>query len=210
MSTVAQILLDTKTRYRHIYSDATVIGWLDIVQQKLWNIVPRDATPVTVTLNGTGQYALPTGIKRRNIKQVSMGPTGGTFTILPYRELHEVDGKGYSLLNNFIQVTEPTPTVPPTVNELHIFYDKVVPTPLASLPQTALPELDETYHELLTLGLLEMIAGARKDIKMKNNYGSEFNTLLGDFMIERIDDEPDYPSCKDELPRRARYGRTVE
>lgn len=213
MPTIQQIIDDAKNRYRHTYLENVIIGWLDTVHIKMWKIIPRDALPVVIILNGSGMYALPPGVQRRHIKRVTMGPQAGPFITLSYEDINEDQAIGYSVSGDFITLTEPKQPIVgvPITYILFIYFDKVIPTSLVGLAKTAKPEIDETFHEALTVGLLEMIAGARKDIKMKNNYASEFNALIGNFMLEAMDNDPEYPSCRDDLPRRAGFfnGRTM-
>lgn len=209
MKSSGQIMADAKTRYRHIYSDATIIGWFNIVLKELWKIVPRESFPATIALNGTQLYDLPNGIKRKHIKKVTKGVIGGTFTPLDFVEVNESSrANGYSLMANQIVIEEdPNNTIEYI---LMIYYQKTIPDEVTELNLSDPPDIDESYEELVTVALLERIASARKDIKMKNNYASDYQFLLGDFAMEALTEDPDYPSCRDELPRRSRYGISVE
>lgn len=204
MKSSKEIMEDAKTRYRHSYSEPIVIGWLNLVLKDLWKLVPRDTLPAIIMLNKTEIYDVPAGIKRKYIKKVTKGPITGPFVPLEYIELDEqITNNFYSILGNKLIVKEHED---PNVSELlFIYYDKVLPIEVTGENLDDPPDIDESHEELLTVGLLEKIAGARKDIKMKNNYTSDYQSLLGDFAMEALTEEPDYPSCKDELPRRARY-----
>lgn len=202
--TVQEILDDVKTRYRHIYTDEVVVEWLDKVHKRVYKLVPRDKTPIIITLDKSNSYALPVRLRRRWIKSVTMGIAGQKFNELTYRTREGTPGfDEYVLIEDTIVISENDDI--DNLYVLMIYYDKVIPDDLTTADLGAVPDLAEEHHEILIVGLLEIIAASRKDVKMKNNYAADYQLLVADFVVESHDQDPEYPGTRDMMPRRARY-----
>lgn len=204
MKTAREIMNEAKSRYRHTFGDPIIIPLLNTVIKDIWKKIPKESLPSTIVCNKSEIYPIPNGIRRRNIKRISYGKPTGRFTTLEPIVVEENLTFGYYVLTeNYIIIKEDQ--ISPDVYVLMVYYDKIDPNAITDQNLDDPVDLDEAYEEAAIVGLLEKITAMRKDVKMKNNYAAEYNVQLGDILIDAVDKDPDYPSCKDQLPRRGRY-----
>ncbi|MMZ56996.1 hypothetical protein D1872_189100 [compost metagenome] len=88
------------------------------------------------------------------------------------------------------------PTPDKDVQEgLALFY-YVYPDQLKETEMTAVPDLDNDFHQLLVYGALVQIAENFQDVAMVNNFTAKYNGLIQEF--QKVDDEtPDYHVVED-------------
>lgn len=199
MPAVQDLLSDVDTRYRNTFTPAQKVTWMNLVQRQIYQAVRHDAAPTKLwTIANQALYTLPSEVVVKNIEQVVLQDQNSNYIPLQFRKItDESTYQYYSTLNNQLFIY-PTPTQ--STLEIIIYHSKI-PTDLDSNKLYSKPDLDEDWHELLILGTLSRVAGARKDAVMKNNYDSDYQLLLDDYMFMNKVSDPDFTTPVDELPR---------
>ncbi|MOA40355.1 hypothetical protein D3C78_1622210 [compost metagenome] len=80
------------------------------------------------------------------------------------------------------------------------------PTEVTSSNVGYAPDLPTKYQEILKLGVLKRIAGARKDIQMRNNYDMEYQQKIDDILWQKKLKEPEWTVPTDVMPRAGNRG----
>jgi hypothetical protein len=181
---------------------------MDAVQRQIYQVVPKEALPYEfTTVVGFAFYVLPSNCDRFGIKEITLERSvgSGKFDTLPFISLESNQSispkaKFYSVQQDKLFLN-PLPTAEDEGRRVFILYNSR-PAALTTLDLTATPELEEDFHELLTLGVLEKIARARGEIDDKNNFASDYNLLFSNYKDIYKLRQPDYYKPNDNLPRR--------
>ncbi|MCM3746521.1 hypothetical protein M3223_04050 [Paenibacillus pasadenensis] len=214
MPTIQQLLDSVDLTYRNSFTSAQKVEWMDFTQRQIFQKVPKERTPYSFsTVDGTALYPLPADCDRFGIKEVTIetGLASDRYETLPFlsTESNIPVGQGsrfYSLLENMVFLN-PVPETQTAGRRVFILYNGR-PTALTGASPGAVPELEEDFHELLVLGCLERIARARGEIEDKNNFASDYNMLLQEYVRTYKLRQPEYYSPKDVMPQnRSRWGR---
>lgn len=208
--TWAEILTLANTNFRNTFTEGTKLIWLrnllGQIEQLKFN---RDINQAMFDITPDIQfYDLPTDCEKDDLigVEIETGSTTGIYKSIPYQDpAHSELSSFYSIINDMIFISEL-----PTEAKTGWFYY----IPLPDGPTTATlgnsPPIPSAFHELFVHGLCEKMAGARGDGVRKNNFKSDYDTLLADYLMNQLNSTPEYPSPKDTLPRRSGYdGRTV-
>lgn len=209
MATVAAAVLDDiKLRYRHTYTTAQVLVWMNEEQRELYEMLEIDApSPYTfTTLAGIPFYPLDSDLDVTKIKAVTL-QTSDSSTEKP--EFKEIDFKRnddrqyvggsetyYSILGpNGLFLNVPGGVQGDRIG--YIFCDAVA----VDIVEGGSIDLPIKYMEILKLGTLERIAAARKDIEMKTNYASDKQEKIESLLWLSKLKEPEWTSPIDVMPK---------
>lgn len=210
MPTVQELLNTINTTYRNTYSTKQKVEWMDTVQKQIYQKVPKEAPPYSfTTVSGFAFYALPSDCDRFGIKQFTIETKAGSgrYNTLDYLSIESTQNispqaQFYSVLqNNFF--INPIPTAETEGKNVYVIYNRR-PETLDPNNLDATPDLEEDYHELLVLGVLERIARARGEVEDKNNFASDYNVLFRQYENMYKLRQPEYYKTIDKLPKQRR------
>ncbi len=211
MPTVQQLLLDVNLRYRNTFTDAQKVTWMNYIQRQIFQTVRHEAAPFDFTLvSGQAYYPLPSDCDVKGIELVTLQVDSDTGTSADYEqldyrrkeELSNKEDKFYSIANGNIYIN-PLPNTTTAGRKVYIYYTKR-PAALSDANLSAVPDLEEDFHELLAYGVLEKIAEARKDVAMKNNFATSFAELFANYDEQYSMTDPEFVQPIDVLPRASR------
>lgn len=183
---VNEIIGDIRARYPISFEDSRIIEWLNIVQNEIWSEVAGDAVwEGRSEPNGTA-YRLPQEITFPHIHQVLID--GKPYT---YRDICDdvCDNIYYKIADNVMGLYP----APHEKVSLIIFYKKR-PSEICG-PESEV-DFNTDYAELLKYGVFAIMAKARADVALANNYTADFNNLLERVKREQTDSAPRYPVTK--------------
>lgn len=212
MPSVSDLLNTIDTTYRNSYSQAQKIQWINETQRQIFQSVKHEAPPHTfVTIANISQYDLPDDCDPKNIKSVVIqrgmypqydydNPSFDELQFVSIDSNRYIDRTGhwYSVVENSKIFLNP---LPETQNEglvVYVYYNKKP----AELTLNAVPDLEESFQELLILGCLERIARARGEYDDKNVFANDFQALLREYQKQYREPYPEYSTPKDMLPNR--------
>lgn len=215
MPTTTDILLDIDLRYRNTYSVAQKLVWFNEEQRELFDVLELDSPPYAfATVEGENLYPFPTDFDVSKIKTVSYqvgDSTNPNFINIEFKRNDDnvvaTNSVWYTIVSDsfFLYV----PTSVPADRTVYIYCDSD-PTEVTEANITSAPDLPTKYQEILKLGVLKRIAGARKDIQMRNNYDMEYQQKLEDILWLRKLAEPEWTSPNDVMPKMGRGWRRGE
>lgn len=212
MPSVSDLLNTIDTTYRNSYSQAQKIQWMNETQRQIFQSVKHEAPPHTfTTIANISQYDLPADCDPKNIKSVVIqrgmypqydydNPSFDELQFVSIDSNRYIDRTGhwYSVVENSKIFLNP---LPETQNEglvVYVYYNKKP----AALTINSVPDLEESFHELLILGCLERIARARGEYDDKNVFANDFQALLREYQKQYREPYPEYSTPKDMLPNR--------
>lgn len=212
MPTVSDLLNTVDTTYRNSYSQSQKIQWMNETQRQIFQLVKHEAPPHTfVTIADISQYDLPDDCDPKNIKSVviqrGMYPQYDydkesfwelQFVSIDSNQYIDRVGRWYSVVENSKIFLNPLPTTNTEGLIVYVYYNKKP----AALTLNAVPELEESFQELLILGCLERIARARGEYDDKNVFANDFQALLREYQKQYREPYPEYSPPKDMLPNR--------
>lgn len=216
MSTTGQILMNVKI-YRNTYTDDQIVGWMDTVQRQIFQDVPHEAPPyVFTTIADFAFYALPADCDPFGVKQVTIETKPGTekYKTLPFLSVESTvqlsaSSEFYSVQGNENLYLNPLPTTETEGKKVYVIYTKR-PATLSTAALSAVPDLQEDFHELIELGAKARVARERGEVTDKNNFEADFQELFHKYQKRYMKVYPEYPVTRDVMPRRSRYrGRSV-
>lgn len=184
-----EILDEIAEKYPHGLSNDSVIRKINNVQNELFRTTFRQGTMSIYNLQeGVFAYTLP--FPKSNLTDV----------VVNGQEYLYQDSKKSSNIPFYYFIGKTGLGIYPTPDKdveegLALFY-YVYPDQLTETNLTAVPDLDNDFHQLLVYGALVQIAENFADVAMVNNFASRYNGLIKEF--QRVDDEaPDYPVIED-------------
>lgn len=184
-----EILDEIAEKFPHGLSNDSVIRKINNVQNELFRTTFRLSTMSIYNLQeGVFAYTLP--FPKSNLTDV----------VVNGQEYIYQDSKKASNIPFYYFIGKTGLGIYPTPDKdveegLALFY-YVYPDQLSEENLTAVPDLDNDFHQLLVYGALVQIAENFADVAMVNNYASRYNGLIKEF--QRVDDEaPDYPVIED-------------
>lgn len=215
MATTQAILNDVDLRYRNTFTPAQKIVWMNEEQNDLFEVLEIDSPPINFPLQTDVQfYPIPTGVDIDRIKTVSIqindSADSPEFRQLPFQMNDDnsyAGGLYYTIVGKSFFI--PNGTVDD--RQIYVYMDSG-PTEITTGNLGSEPSVPVRYQELLKLGLLKRIAGARKDILMRNNYDAEYQEKIADLELKMKQSEPEFRGPVDMMPRsgRNRTGRRVQ
>ena len=199
----SEVIQLADSTFRNTFDTPTKIKWLRFALAQVLQLkFSRDVTFAFFDIWPNIQdYDLPDNCEPDDIVSVQMetGEGTGVYKDCLYQDLRELPESiyYYTILNGMIHLG-----VKPNDQRLGLIYyvgtpdlteedlDDPIPLPLA-------------YQELMVHALCERMAAARGDAVRKNNFKSDFDSLLTDYLMNQLNNVPEYVVPKDEMPRRA-------
>lgn len=214
MPTSQEILTDVDLRYRNSFTTAQKLVWFNEEQRELFDILEIDSPPYTFqTMAGENFYPLPRGFDAAKIKVVTYQMDDSADPTYIELEHKRNDNKQYTSYGPWYTIVSDAmylyvPSSVPDARNVYIYRD-ADPADVLEGNLGVLPDLPTKYQEILKLGILKRIAGARKDITMRNNYDMEYQQKIDDILLLKKMKEPEWVTPVDVMPRaggRRRYG----
>jgi hypothetical protein len=197
MSTVQEILTDIDVRIPNSFTNAQKIGWINEILLQIYKYMNSDEKEMCTFLTVLDQltYLLPLNLTLDEIITVSISnettiSSDTVFTVYEFKGPNEeLNGNNYfDALNGLIGIYPIPDTTGYTVN---ILYEKK-PDLLSATALTAIPGIDEKYHNILTFYCCNVIAksGNNPKVTLSNNYAVDFNNaweiFYKDYMKTKI------------------------
>lgn len=216
MATAQAILDDIDLRYRNTFTNSQKLVWFNEEQRELFDVLELDSAPYTfVTVLDENFYPFPDQFDTTKIKVVTYqndDTADPNYIEIPFKR-NDDNQYGSSDVWYTIEANAFYLNVPDSVpaNRILYIYNDADPDEVTTSNLSSSPDLPTKYQELLKLGILKRIAGARKDIQMRNNYDVEYQEKIVDVLWQRKLKEPEYTTPIDlgYKPIRA-YGYTYD
>lgn len=198
MATVTEIMADINLRYRNTFTNAQKLVWLNEELRELFDVLEIDSPPYAFkTVGGESIYPFPDGFDFTKIKVVSMqinaSSPNPTYRELPFKRnddnVFAPGGPWYTIVSNTMYIEYPGGV--PDGMTVYIYCD-ASPTEVLESTMNLPCELPIEYQEILKIGVLKRIAGARKDIVMYNNYNADYQEKVAEELWERKLKEPEF------------------
>lgn len=208
MATYTELLTDIKTRYRHSFTDAQVLVWLNESMLEIYDTIELDSIPYLMQTSYEEHfYNLPANLDVTKIKTVTYRINeDNVFEELPFVRVDDMQFANreelwYSIVSRMFYINVPGGVVDniPVFIFCDDFFDLITTANLGDALTLPLK-----YHEVLKLGVLERIAGARKDVVMKNNYFVDREQRMSDYVWASKLAEPEWTSVADAMPKVSR------
>ncbi|MCM3703793.1 hypothetical protein [Paenibacillus macerans] len=198
MLLITDIMADINLRYRNTFTNAQKLVWLNEELRELFDVLEIDSPPYAFqTVEANNLYPFPDGFDFTKIKVVSMQINSSspypTFREVPFKDnddnVFAPDGPWYTIVSDTMYLNYYGEM--PGDMTVYIYCDSV-PTEVTEATMNQTCELPVQYLEILKLGVLKRIAGARKDIVMRNNYDLEYQEKIADVLWSRRLKEPEF------------------
>lgn len=206
MATAQAILDDINLRYRNTFTTSQVLVWFNEEQRELFDVLEIDSPPYTfTTVLDENFYPFPADFDVTKIKVVTYQTDDAddpNYIEVPFKRNDDNQYGSYSV---WYTVTSDAmylyvPDSVPADRNVYIYCDSD-PTEVTTSTLTIAPDLPTKYQEILKLGVLKRISGARKDIQMRNNYDMEYQQKIDDVLWGRKQKEPEWSSAVDMMPK---------
>ncbi|MNO99239.1 hypothetical protein D3C76_910050 [compost metagenome] len=198
MPSVNEVMADINLRYRNTFTNAQKIVWFNEEQRELFDVLEIDSEPYAfVTVKDNNYYPFPAGFDFTKIKVVSIQMNNSspdpTYREVPFKSnddnVFAPFGPWYAIVSDTMYLNYPG-GVPDGMN-VYIYCD-ADPIEVTESTMNTSPNLPVKYQEILKLGVLKRIAGARKDIVMRNNFDTEYQEKISDVLWSRRTKEPEW------------------
>lgn len=198
MTTVVNIISDINLRYRNTFTNSQKLVWFNEELRELFDVLEIDSPPYGfLTVQDNNYYPFPYGFDETKIKVVNMqinsSSPNPTFREVPFKRnddnVFAPGGPWYTIISNTMYLDYPG-GVPDNMT-VYIYCD-ADPTEVTEPTMDLECELPTKYQEILKLGVLKRIAGARKDVVMKSNYDAEYQEKISDVLWARRLQEPEF------------------
>jgi len=209
-----QSILEKVDLYRNPYSSAIKVDWMDTVQRQIFQDVPHEAEPYTfTTISGNAFYALPSDCDPMGPKTLTIETAAGTgrYKSLRFISNNSTERVGdndefYSIQGNENIFLNPEPNDQTEGRRVYLVYNKR-PAKLSSASLSAIPDLEEDFHELLELGVKVRIARERGEEEDQLRFQRDFDRLYQQYIKRYKFNFPKYPRPLDVMPPMRRGGR---
>ncbi|MCP1134330.1 hypothetical protein NKT34_13580 [Paenibacillus polysaccharolyticus] len=189
---------DINLRYRNAFTNAQKLVWFNEEQRELFDCLELNSPPYAfTTVDGINIYPFPDEFDTSKINVVSMqintSSPSPTFVEVPSKynddNVFAPRGVWYTVVSNTMFLYYPN-TMPG--NMVVYVYCDASPTDVTEATMDLEPDLPTKYQEILKIGVLKRIAGARKDIVMRNNFDAEYQEKIADVLWARKLEEPEW------------------
>lgn len=205
MSTTQQLLDDINLRYRNTFTTAQKLVWMNEEQRELFEVLELDSAPYAFTLVAvTYFYPIPSDVEIEKIKTITIQVNAqGNYWPLPFVRNDDCQQADlaqywYTIVGDNFYINVPGGAT--TGRNVYVYFDKS-PTEISDTALSVEPSTPKKFQEVLKLGVLERIAAARKDVDMKNNFASDKENKITDFIWSMKMSEPEFMSPIDVLPK---------
>lgn len=210
MPTYTDLLNDIKLRYRHTFTDAQVLVWLNEELRELYDILEIDSPPFTFqTMWQENFYSFPANFDLTRIKTMTyqVNDGDGFIEIHPSRsddyQYADSSEYWYSLVaGGKLYLNIPGGVVD---NRTVFIYCDAFPDEVTTATISNTVDLPIQYQEILKLGVLERISAARKDGVMKNNFTADKEDKISNILWQRKMREPEWSTTSDVMPKPQRW-----
>lgn len=210
MSTVQQLLDDINLRYRNTFQVAQVLVWFNEEQRELFDVLELDSPPYTFqTVADENFYPLPSDFDVTKIKTVTYQNNDAAepdYVELPFKRNDDDQfgfyGPWYTIVSDAMYLYVPDNV--PAARNVYIYTDSD-PVEVTTANVSSAPSLPTKYQEILKLGVLKRIAGARKDVNFYSNYDAEREQKIADVLWQRKLAEPEWTQPIDNQTRAGNY-----
>ena len=197
MATAQAILDDIDLRYRNTFTSSQKLVWFNEEQRELFDVLELDSAPYNfTTVADENFYAFPADFDVTKIKVVTYqndDTDDPNYIEIPFKRNDDnqygSSDVWYTVISDSFYLYVPD-TVPADRN-VYIYCD-ADPAEVTTANVSSAPELPTKYQELLKLGVLKRIAGARKDIQMRNSYDAEYQEKIVEVLWQRKLKEPEF------------------
>lgn len=183
MATVAEIIKKIRKKFPNASTDADLVEMMDTVQNRIFRKYRKPTSVEYDILADT--YAFIVGIKPRLIFDVLVDGVS-----YPKKQLTGASSGGsqyYTFIDEYLWLY-PTPTEDVT---LTIYYYEM-PTPLTPSNTSAIPDLDEDFHDLLMYGTCKELAENDQRYDVASGFVIQYNELESELAeVFEILPEPD-------------------
>lgn len=203
MASSLDILSDIDIRYRNTFTQKQKLVWFNEEQRELFDVLELDSPPYTFpTVQGENFYPFPADFDVTKIKVVTYQINDtGNYIEIPFKRNDDNQSGGvgvwYSIVSDMMYLHAPND---PGDRNVYIYTD-ADPTQVTAADVSSNPDLPTKFQEILKLGVLKRIAGARKDILMRNNYDMEYQQKIDDVLWQRRLAEPEWTQPIDANPK---------
>lgn len=202
MASSQNILDDINLRYRNTFTTIQVLVWFNEEQRELFDILELDSAPYAfVTVADENFYPFPDQFDTTKIKTVTYQINTGTdpdYVEIPFvrndDRQYAPNQPWYTIVADAFYLYVPD-TVP--VGRTIYIYTDSDPDEVTTANLSVSPDLPVKFQELLKIGVLKRIAGARKDIQMFNNYSADYEQKIADVLWTRKLREPEFTAAID-------------
>lgn len=216
MPTATTLLTDIDLRYRNTFTATQKCVWMNDEQNEIFNMFKLDIGSVNFPLIANVQfYGIPIEIEdvaqiRTATIQINDDATFPEFTQLDYvRDGNSVradeNAYWYTIIGDSLYINIPGGAV--TDRQVYFYLDGAAEAITSGTSNVSVPM---KYVEILKLGTLKRIAGARKDIQMYNNYNNERMQIIDDMLWTAQMSEPEFTSPADVNPHAGRNRNQYE
>lgn len=198
MSSISNLLADINLRYRNTFTIEQKLVWLNEEQRELFDVLELDSQPYTfMTVKDNNFYPFPDGFDVTKIKVVNMQlnttSPDPSYKEVPFKSnddnVYAPSGPWYTVVSDTMYLHHPGGV--PDEMSVYIYCD-ADPTEMTTATMSQEPDLPLKYQEILKIGVLKRIAGARKDIVMRNNFDAEYQEKITDVLWARKLQEPQW------------------
>ena len=207
MATAQQILDDVNLRYRNTFTTSQILVWFNEEQRELFDILELDSAPYNfTTVADENFYPFPDQFDVTKIKVVTYQTDDSTdpnYVEVPFfrnddNQKSTYSSPWYTIVSDAFYLYVPDQV--PADRTVYIYTDSD-PTEVTTSNVSDAPDLPTKYQEILKLGVLKRIAGARKDGLMRNNYDAEYQQKISDILWDKKLKEPEWISPIDMMPK---------
>lgn len=201
---------DVNLRYRNTFTTEQKLVWINDYELELFEIFEIDAPPYNFMLvEGENYYPIPDEVNIDKIKVMTIERGEGNYQELPFmrndNKQHVSESEyWFTIVSDLFYINIPGGAK--SGQNIYIYHD-INPTKWETSNLDMEPDTPRKYQEILKLHLLEMIAGARKDVVMKNNFLMDKEKKIEDFLWQMKMSEPEFISAADVSPKAGRGRR---
>lgn len=206
MATSTQIIADIDLRYRNTFSIPQKLVWFNEEQRELFDILELDSPPLSFsTVDGQNFYPFPDQFDVTKIKVVTYqinDTAEPNFVEIPFKRNDDNQFGPYSIWYTivsdafYLYVADSVPA-----DRIVYIYTDADPAEVTLANVGSSPEMPVKFQEILKLGVLKRIAGARKDTVFYSNYDAEREQKIADVMWAKRLAEPEWIQAQDAMPR---------
>lgn len=197
METYQDILTDIDERYTNTFTQPQKIRWLNQVQREMFRETALEGILHFKTVAGLAVYNEIQNIDFDLIESVTVNDIVYTFK----RKGQKLDDYNYIKVNDDTIGLYPTPD---SIMDVYVYY-KRRPATITTENLTSTPVLKEDYIEILKYGVIIIMAKARGDVALANNYVMDYELALKEIKKAEENALPAYPTVKRIVKRRRAY-----